>query len=83
VNSTGTQITGLFVPAGTGQDLAIVVETNGLGPKTMTQTFSYSEVRSDVKEQPAQSCTAAPVAGALAMLFPAMLGVVALRRRRS
>jgi hypothetical protein len=81
VNSTGTQITGLFVPAGTGENLAIVVDTNGLGPKTMSQTFSYSEVRTDVKEQPAESCTVA-IGGSMAMLAPAALGLIALRRRR-
>ncbi len=44
VNAAGTQITGLTVPAGSGQNLPIVLTTNNLGPKTLTQTFSYSNV---------------------------------------
>ena len=44
VNAGGTQITGLNVPTGSGQNLAIVLNTNNLGPKTLAQTFSYSNV---------------------------------------
>ncbi|MCB9935670.1 MAG: hypothetical protein H6840_08240 [Planctomycetes bacterium] len=42
VNPAGTQITGLNVPAGSGSGLAITLDTNGLGPQTLTQTFSYT-----------------------------------------
>jgi hypothetical protein len=41
VNATGTQITGLFVPGGSGTNLPITLDTNNLGPQTLTQTFSY------------------------------------------
>ncbi|MBK9973678.1 MAG: IPT/TIG domain-containing protein [Planctomycetes bacterium] len=44
VNAAGTQITGLTVPAGAGQNLAIVLTTNNLAAKTLSQTFSYSNV---------------------------------------
>jgi uncharacterized protein (TIGR03382 family) len=30
------------VPQGSGSNLSIVLTTNNLGPKTLTQTFSYS-----------------------------------------
>ena len=41
VNATGTTITGLRVPGGSGSGLTIVLTTNNLGPKTLTQTFKY------------------------------------------
>jgi hypothetical protein len=41
VNAGGTEITGLTVPAGTGNGLAIVLTTNSLAPQTLTQTFTY------------------------------------------
>jgi hypothetical protein len=40
-DATGTTITGLRVPQGSGSNLTIVLTTNNLGPKTLTQTFSY------------------------------------------
>jgi hypothetical protein len=40
-DATGTTITGLRVPQGSGQNLTIVLTTNNLGPKTLTQTFTY------------------------------------------
>jgi hypothetical protein len=41
-DATGTTITGLRVPPGSGSNLAIVLTTNNLPPRTLTQTFSYS-----------------------------------------
>jgi hypothetical protein len=41
-DATGTTITGLRVPAGSGSNLNIVLTTNNLGPKTLTQKFSYN-----------------------------------------
>jgi hypothetical protein len=83
VNAAGTQITGLIVPEGTGKGLEIVLETNGLDPMTLTQTFSYSTVRSDDSSKPADAsgCVGGPAAP-LAVLLPGMLGLLALRRRR-
>ncbi len=42
INATGTQITGFTVPAGSGQNLTIVLTNGALGPKTLTQTFGYA-----------------------------------------
>ncbi|MCZ7606712.1 MAG: hypothetical protein M5U25_11720 [Planctomycetota bacterium] len=42
VDATGTQITGLFVPGGSGSSLPITLDTNNLGPQTLSQTFSYT-----------------------------------------
>jgi hypothetical protein len=43
VNASGTQITGLSVPAGVvSAGLPIVLTTNGLAPRTLSQTFTYS-----------------------------------------
>ena len=41
VNAAGTQITGLFVPGGSGTNLPITLDTNNLGPQTLSQTFNY------------------------------------------
>ncbi|MCB9896182.1 MAG: hypothetical protein H6839_17250, partial [Planctomycetes bacterium] len=41
-NAAGTQITGLKVPGGSGTNLAIVLTTNNLPAKTLTETFSYN-----------------------------------------
>jgi nicotinamidase-related amidase len=38
----GTQITGLIVPPGTGTGKTIVLTNGAIGPKTLTQTFSYA-----------------------------------------
>ncbi len=80
VNSSGTEITGLIVPEGSGKNLAIVLETNSLEPIVLAQTFTYSKVSTGDSTQ-AAGCTGAPVAPFAAML-PALLGLVALRRRR-
>ncbi|MBK8207767.1 MAG: IPT/TIG domain-containing protein [Planctomycetes bacterium] len=46
INGTGTQVTGLLVPPGTGTTLPIVVTSGSLPPQTIAQTFSYSTVGS-------------------------------------
>lgn len=40
----GTQVTGLLVPTGAGNNLPIVVTSGNLAPQTLSQTFSYSNV---------------------------------------
>ncbi len=42
INSNGTQVTGLKVPAGSGANLVVVLNNGALGAKTLTQTFSYT-----------------------------------------
>ncbi len=42
----GTQVTGLIVPPGGGQNLTIQVNSGTLPTQTLTQTFSYSKVGS-------------------------------------
>lgn len=46
INGTGTQVTGLLVPPGTGTTLPIVVTSGSLPPQTIAQTFSYTTVGS-------------------------------------
>jgi hypothetical protein len=41
ITGGGTQVTGLNVPAGAGSNLAIVLNSGTLPPKTLTQTYSY------------------------------------------
>jgi len=84
VNAGGTQITGLNVPAGSGQNLAIVLTTNNLGAKTLTQTFSYSNVvviggSGGGGGGGGGGCAAHIAAAPSAMLIPLM---IALWRRR-
>jgi hypothetical protein len=84
VNAGGTEITGLFVPPGTGQGLPIVLTTNDLPPQTLTQTFSYTFVIAPGNGGGGGSsgggggCAAGPTPG-LALLAPLAL---LLRRRR-
>jgi hypothetical protein len=42
INSNGTQVTGLRVPAGSGANLVVVLNNGALGAKTLTQTFTYT-----------------------------------------
>ncbi|MCA8916674.1 MAG: IPT/TIG domain-containing protein, partial [Planctomycetes bacterium] len=90
VNAGGTQITGLKVPGGSGTNLAIVLTTNNLPPKTLTQTFSYNftlgggTVGGGGGGGGGGGCTAATSNG-IAMLL-ALLGALALAaglRRRT
>jgi MYXO-CTERM domain-containing protein len=86
VDGSGTLISGLEVPAGTGANLAIILTTNNLPPKTLTQTFRYSSVLPNVNTSgtttpSSDGCTAA-AGPTLALLAPALLGAFAWRRRR-
>jgi hypothetical protein len=82
VNAAGTEIKGLKVPEWSGEGVEIVLETNGLSPITLPQTFTYSTIR-DPDDNPAQSegCAVGVPAAPFAALFPGLLGVLALRRR--
>ncbi|MCC7509847.1 MAG: IPT/TIG domain-containing protein [Planctomycetes bacterium] len=40
----GTSVTGLIVPPGGGSNLPIVITSGSLGPQTITQRFTYSNV---------------------------------------
>jgi len=88
VNAGGTQITGLNVPAGSGQNLAIVLTTNNLGAKTLTQTFSYSNVvviggsGGGGGGGGGGGCAAHIAAAPTAMLVPLMIALWRRRRER-
>jgi hypothetical protein len=83
VNASGTEIRGLKVPKGTGQDLEIVLQTNGLDPIVLGQTFTYSAIYEvEDKKGEGQGCTVGASAAPLAALLPGVLGMLALRRRR-
>ncbi|HEX2879702.1 MAG TPA: IPT/TIG domain-containing protein, partial [Polyangiaceae bacterium] len=87
VDATGTLITGLTVPAGTGTALPILLTTNGLPAQQLTDTFRYSSVLPTTGGDSGSSsdgggCIAGAGTPMLALLAPAMLGALALRRRR-
>jgi hypothetical protein len=83
VNASGTEIRGLKVPKGTGQDLEIVLQTNGLDAIVLGQTFTYSAIYEvEDKKGEGQGCTVGASAAPLAALLPGVLGMLALRRRR-
>jgi hypothetical protein len=85
VNAEGTMITGLKVPEGGGSDLPIVLQTNQLEPITLSQTFNYTN-RSSAGSGSSDSgagCVGAMPAAPLALLLPAALSLLALRRRRN
>ncbi len=89
VNAAGTQITGLTVPAGAGQNLAIVLTTNNLPAKTLSQTFSYGT--SGVTGGGGGlsggggggGCVVGLPVAPIALLVPGLLALVGLRRRRN
>ncbi|MBX3475613.1 MAG: hypothetical protein KF754_14650 [Planctomycetes bacterium] len=86
VNAGGTQITGLLVPVGSGTNLPIVLNTNNLGPKTLTQTFSYSTVTTGGSGGGGGGggggCSAGMPVAPLALLAPTLIALFGLRRRR-
>jgi len=87
VTPDGTLISGLEVPAGTGTALPIVLTTNNLGPKTLSITFRYSSVlpnNNDGGTTPGDNGTCVAGAGTslAGLAMPALLGALALRRRR-
>jgi MYXO-CTERM domain-containing protein len=86
VDAAGTLVSGLSVPSGTGTNLAIVLTTNNLPPKTLTQTFRYSSVlpnpNTSGNQTPASTQCTAVAAGPLGVLALPALGLFALRRRR-
>ena len=86
VNAGGTQITGLTVPAGVGTNLSIVLTTNGLAAKTLTQKFSYSTTAIVTTGKGGGGggggCAAAETSSLLWALGAPVLGLLAWRRRR-
>jgi hypothetical protein len=86
VDAAGTQISGLEVPAGTGSNLAIVLTTNNLPPRTLTQTFRYSSVlpnlNTDGTAAPSSDGCVAIAAAPLSFLALPVLAIAAFRRRR-
>jgi MYXO-CTERM domain-containing protein len=86
VDVAGTLISGLSVPSGTGSNLAIVLTTNNLPPKTLTQTFRYSNILPNpnvggTTKPASDSCAAIPGAPRGILALPA-LALIGLRRRR-
>jgi hypothetical protein len=80
----GTQVTGLIVPPGGGQNLTIQVSSGTLPTQTLTQTFSYSKVSSvggSGGDSGGGGC-AAGGAGGWALLCGLVLAAAALGRRR-
>ena len=89
VDPTGTQITGLFVPGGSGTNLPITLDTNNLGPKTLSQTFTYQftlggTVSGGGGGGGGGGCTATSHESiALLLALVSLLGCAAFLRRRS
>lgn len=87
VNTGGNQITGLVVPPGTGSNLPIEIETNELGVKTLSQTFTYNPPgggNGDDDDDEDEYCST--VAGGESFLLAGILAVLALtlyRRQRA
>lgn len=92
INSDGTGVSGLFIPAGNGLDLPIVVTTGALGSRLAPMRFSYATATTlNEKEARISNSFCAvndsgPGAALAAMLaFAAMLAVASrvARRRES
>ncbi len=80
--SGGTQITGLFVPAGTGSKLPIEVTSGTLPPQVLTQTFTYRNVSTTGSGTGGGGCSSGNQ-GAWALLLLAPLAAMATRRRKA
>jgi hypothetical protein len=86
VNAGGTTITGLRVPSGSGSNLAIVLTTNNLGPKTLTQTFSYDSTGisgGGGGGGGGGGCTTGGEAPTVLLVVLALLACLAMRRRNA
>jgi MYXO-CTERM domain-containing protein len=82
VNASGTEIRGLKVPKGTGENLPIVMQTNGLEPIVLTQTFTYSDIYEvEDKKGEGEGCAVGAPTTPLVALLLLGVGVLALRRR--
>jgi hypothetical protein len=87
IDAGGTLISGLSIPAGTGSNLSIVLTTNNLPPKTLTQTFRYSSVLpTNTGSGPVKSSSGCVSQAAASLGFcaaPMVLAAMTLRRRRN
>ncbi len=80
----GTQVTGLTIPAGFGQNLPIVIRSGTLPPQTLAQTFSYTSPKDSAppKADDGGGCTTGQ-GSAWALLLLAPLAAFVARRRRA
>jgi hypothetical protein len=77
-------VTGLSVPAGTGESLPIVIHSGTLTPQTLPQTFSYGVTASSGPSSGDGGCVGAPgtLPAAAAMLALMAAGAIARRRKQ-
>jgi hypothetical protein len=80
----GTQMTGLIVPPGGGQNLAIEVSSGTLATQTLTQTFSYSKVSSvdGGGDSGGSSCAGDSRTAVLSIAALLLLAIAAVVKRR-
>ncbi len=82
--NAGTQVTGLSIPAGFGENLPIVVRSGTLPPQTLTQTFTYTSPKDSAppKADSGSSCTTGQgSAWALLLIALGAAACISLRRR--
>jgi hypothetical protein len=77
VITDGTRVEGLSVPAGSGRNLEIVIQSGNLPPQTLSQSFAYDDTRGHRVES---SCSLR--AGGTASGFALLLFLAGLMRRR-
>jgi hypothetical protein len=77
---TPTQITGLTVPPGSGNNLAIEVQTGTLPMQTLTQTFTYSKVSTTDNDGGSSGC-AGGLPGSAWWMLAALVPAIWIRRR--
>jgi len=82
VSPDGTMITGLTVPEHTGTGLEIVLSTGLLGPRTLTQKFSYATEDDASAATALCSLNGSGSGYAWLLLIAAALGSTLLMRRR-
>jgi hypothetical protein len=76
---TPTEITGLTVPPGSGNKLAIEIQTGTLPMQTLTQTFTYSKVSTTDNDGGGSGCSGGR--GKFWWMLAALLPAVLIRRR--
>jgi Synergist-CTERM protein sorting domain-containing protein len=76
---TPTEITGLTVPPGSGNKLAIEIQTGTLPMQTLTQTFTYSKVSTTDNDGGGSGCSGG--SGKFWWMLAALLPAVLIRRR--
>jgi uncharacterized protein (TIGR03382 family) len=84
VIASGTQVTGLTVPAGAGTGLTIVVHSGTLPPQTLAMTFDYaapSDVKPDSSKTDSGCNSATGNTGWLILFALLSLSGVAIARR--